>query len=77
MSGNYTQALMHRSQITLSLFPDLDVWLQRIFEDVSFDSGPSMRKFLQSTETDCKKMDVDLSAGEFHFVLSHSSHALL
>ena len=45
------------------ILSDLDQWLKRTIEDVSFDAGPSMRKFLQSTEADCKKMDVDLSAG--------------
>lgn len=42
---------------------DLDQWLKRTLEEVAFDAGPSMRKFLMSTEADCKRMDADLSAG--------------
>mmetsp|Transcript_24722 Transcript_24722/g.41804 ORF Transcript_24722/g.41804 Transcript_24722/m.41804 type:complete len:623 (+) Transcript_24722:84-1952(+) len=46
----------------LHLMDDLDMWLRRIIEDVRFDAGPSIRKFLCATEADSKKIDVDLSA---------------
>jgi len=48
--------------LLLELMEDLDEWLRRCLSTAQIEKSSALRSFLECTEADCKKMDMDLSA---------------